>query len=327
MMGVTGEERSMSDRVRELHDGARLLEWAMIRGCSVAWGPAVEVVAARRTVLSLLDSRELDRDFFHDLLTRITDNAEDLPAWARTVIAVAVPAPAATVSFAAPGGHLTALLPPTYVRYRQTTDETAADLTANALGAACRTELVRGPEKTLAVRLGLASWGRNNITYTPTLGSYQQLVCVVTDAVLDPARRLGSASAASLPECAGCSSCAAACPTGAIVEDRFLIHAERCLVTFNERSGPWPEWLSPRAHACLIGCMACQESCPVNIGLLRVDDTDVSFSEDEASALLREEPGTTAPWPAIREKLASIGRLGDLPILGRNLRALLTDRV
>ena len=48
-----------------------------------------------------------------------------------------------------------------------------------------------------------------------------------------------------LPRCEHCRSCARACPTGAIAADRFLLHAERCLVFHNERPGtiPFPRWI------------------------------------------------------------------------------------
>ena len=95
-----------------------------------------------------------------------------------------------------------------------------------------------------------------------------------------------------------------ACPTGAIAADRFLLHAERCLVFHNERPGTvaFPEWIPPSSHGCLVGCMKCQEECPENAGLLdrTVDEGD--FSEEDTAVLL--DGVSDARIPAdLRQKL------------------------
>ncbi|MGE5485487.1 MAG: 4Fe-4S double cluster binding domain-containing protein [Ignavibacteriales bacterium] len=158
------------------------------------------------------------------------------------------------------------------------------------------------------------------------MGSYHQLAGYVTDA--DPAA-LGDAGDGAggrgapqvAGECDGCEACAGACPTGAIDPGRFLLHAERCVTLANEREDAWPGWVPPEAHNCLVGCMICQEACPMNAGLLRVETVETAFSGEETAAILagRHVEG-------IASRFASLGLQGFERDAGRNLRALLEAR-
>ncbi len=136
-------------------------------------------------------------------------------------------------------------------------------------------------------------------------------------------------------------ACMERCPTGAITGDRFPIDAESCLSRLNECPGIWPDWLPPEAHNCLWGCLACQENCPQNAGLLSYEDTGVRLdvvetaailarSEAEATASLDPNEGSPAngspdeeAWQAAVSKLGATGLDHCRAVLGRNLRALL----
>ena len=64
--------------------------------------------------------------------------------------------------------------------------------------------------------------------------------------------------------CGDCALCIPACPTGAIVEPRY-VEAQRCLAYHTiEHRGPIPEELSRKAEGRVFGCDACQEACPWN---------------------------------------------------------------
>ena len=117
------------------------------------------------------------------------------------------------------------------------------------------------PEKLLAVRSGLARYGKNNITYVPGMGSLHRLAVFVSDL---PCVEDNWGEVKTLKTCDGCTACMDACPTGAIVSDRFLIHAERCITFHNERIEEFPEWLDSSWHNCLVGCLRCQWVCPEN---------------------------------------------------------------
>ena len=126
-----------------------------------------------------------------------------------------------------------------------------------------------------------------------------------------------------LERCQNCQACIRKCPTGAISPERFLIHAERCITFYNEKPGdvPFPGWLDPAWHNCLIGCMYCQKICPENRSVLDWVEARGEFSDEEtqmvlAGVLARDLPAET------QRKLARLDLAESLGILPRNLGAL-----
>ena len=112
------------------------------------------------------------------------------------------------------------------------------------------------------------------------MGSFIQLVAFFSDL---PCPEDTWREPVMLERCQKCKACVNNCPTGAIPTDRFLLHAERCLVFFNERPPeyPFPEWVAPSAHNSLIGCMTCQQVCPENKVFLDQFADEVAFSHEE----------------------------------------------
>ena len=127
-----------------------------------------------------------------------------------------------------------------------------------------------------------------------------------------------------LPRCETCRSCAGACPTAAIASDRFLLRTERCLVFHNERPGniPFPDWIEPSSHGCLVGCMECQRACPENARLLDRVKEEGEFTEEETAALLEGIPQEKISSD-LTTKLERADLLCLFGILSRNLRAVL----
>ncbi|HHY44502.1 MAG TPA: epoxyqueuosine reductase [Firmicutes bacterium] len=182
-----------------------------------------------------------------------------------------------------------------------------------------------------AARAGLVEYGRNNITYSSEFGSFQQLAAFVTDASLEPlsgpSLSLANREPVQMEDCRDCERCFRACPTGAIDSDRFLLHAERCLTASNEFPGDWPEWVDPKSHSALVGCMKCQTVCPRNKGLLEVQKLDEEFTLEETEALLAGESYADPPrWQAVEKRFEAVGLPGYSAFAGRNLRALLDAR-
>jgi epoxyqueuosine reductase len=314
--------QKQSHRARFLEQGKQIMdkklqEWAISRGCRIAYGPAFVVEGVRRRISDQICGSEIDKGFSERELKGILggefDNVE------RSIVVIAKPRPAHLVHFDLNGTSFDALLPPTYFRYRALFEEVRLDLAKNGLPGA-KIEMLGAPLKGVAAHLGLISYGRNNIAYVPGLGSYFQLCGYVTDAVL-PQTELKPASL--LEDCRNCGICIQLCPTGAIGEDRILLHAERCLTYANENAGEWPDWVDLLAHNSLLGCMDCQQCCPANPEL-KVEDTGVRFSNAETRLLLSQDLTNMSSGTenGIRSKLAWLGQPYVEPVLGRNLRAL-----
>ena len=299
----------------------QLLDWASQRGYRIAWGPESLVEDACREISARTAGLEIDGQLFEDQLKDIV--AGRMNNASRTVVIIAKPRSAHLVHFDIDGKDLAALLPPTYFRYRATFEEVRLDLAANGLPGA-QVEFLTAPLKATASRLGLVYYGRNNISYAPGLGSYIQLCGYLTDAKLPERNAAVVGPGSLLPECEGCSICMHTCFNGAITEDRVLLRAERCLTYLNENPGSWPEWVNPKAHNSLLGCLDCQRACPVNPELT-VEDTGVRFSASETKVLLSGDatmPGAGTE-NGIRSKLAWLGQPAVESLLGRNLRALM----
>ncbi len=139
------------------------------------------------------------------------------------------------------------------------------------------------PIKLLAVRSGLATYGRNNICYVEGMGSSITLVAYFTDiqCVDDDWTNVSKASI-----CSNCNACINHCPTNAISKDRFLIDTEKCLSYYNESPLEIPEWIPSSAHNCVYDCMKCQYVCPMNKEYVNNVFGPVKFSEKETGMIM-----------------------------------------
>lgn len=302
----------------------RLQEWAAQRGYRVAWGSGSVVESVRREIVKRRSGFEFDERFFEHELKSIVGNESD--SMGGSVVIIAKPCPAHAVRFEVDGKNFDALLPPTYFRYRATFEDVRMDLAGNGIPGV-QIEYLTAPLKATASRLGLVRYGRNNISYVAGFGSYMQLCGYWANVSLAPMEEAGTAVASLLPQCENCGICSSVCPTDAISEDRVLIRAERCLTFLNENPGDWPDWVSPRAHNCLLGCLECQRACPANPEL-PIDYTGLSFSAAETRLLLSDESiADDRAESGIRMKLAWLGQPYVESVLGRNLRALTQSRL
>ncbi len=182
-----------------------------------------------------------------------------------------------------------------------------------------RAEAPRVPLKRLAVRSGLARYGRNNVTYVEGMGSYLELSASVTDMPCPedwwPKPRL-------LDACEGCGACVRACPTGALREDAFVVDTSRCLSRWNEEAGDFPAWMPPSAHHTPYDCLRCTERCPANAKRMGEVAGPVVFSEAETEALL-SGAAIESLDPGLREKVVWLGLDHWWPAIPRNIRALI----
>jgi epoxyqueuosine reductase len=240
---------------------------------------------------------------------------------ARSLIVAAAPQPQQRVGFKLKGKPYHFTVPPTYSSDTDRSVESALSAILQPEGFSLHP--VRVPEKLLAVCSGLARYGKNNIAYVDGMGSFHRLVAFFSDL---PALEDTWVGLRSMEECHKCTACISKCPTGAIVPDRFLILAERCLTFHNERSADFPDWIDPSWHNCLIGCMACQLACPVNKGFFEWFEEGVSFTGEETALLLHGVARDGLPQAAA-DKLHRLGLLDDLDLVSRNLAVLLKQRL
>jgi epoxyqueuosine reductase len=235
----------------------------------------------------------------------------------RSIIVVAAPVPALEVTFVLDGRSFQAIVPPVY---NHDTDQQVYDCIISVLKPEGYQLANAGvPKKLLATRSGLAKYGKNNITYVEGMGSYLRLAAFFTDA---PISEDQWQEPQVLDKCETCSACIKKCPSGAITSNRFLLHAEKCITYHNESEKPFPKWIDPSWHNCLIGCMICQNVCPGNPPSVRRMVDAATFSEEETNLLLKGVSEESLA-PETVEKLKRAGLFPDCKLLARNLKVLL----
>jgi epoxyqueuosine reductase len=247
---------------------------------------------------------------------------EDLPA-TRSIIVVAVPQPQTRVTFTWDGEAVQYIIPPTYLE-RETESQAWELLTQVLEPPGYRVAKAILPKKLLAVRSGLAAYGKSNITYVPGMGSFHGLVVAFSDL---PAPEDNWQPAQMLDACQKCSACLRHCPTGAITSERFLLVAERCITYHNEKPSevPFPAWIDPAWHNCLVGCLHCQRVCPQNRDVRGWVHDGAEFSQEETALLLQGIPFDQLP-PVVTAKLERVEMDSYARVLSRNLNALLTQQ-
>ena len=286
-------------------------------GYKMALVPIDHLADLQQDILGRHEQGCFDEDFYQTRLTFYDFRPPESLPTARSILVFAAPSPQNRVSFSQPGKTIRLTIPPTYVGYSLVPKQIESILAEQLTPHGYHTVRVKLPLKSLAVHSGLCEYGRNNITYAPGIGSFLQLAAFFTDLPSpdDPWRE-----PVMLERCQDCKACINNCPTKAIQTDRFLLHAERCLVYFNERPAefPFPDWVAGGWHTSLIGCMTCQKVCPENKPFLEQFAIEVAFSEAETSLLLQGVPPDQVP-PETAQKLERIDMLSDLPLIPRNL--------
>src|SRR5512137_883225 len=118
--------------------------------------------------------RQYEHQYFHP---RLPSNFKD----AKSIIVVATPQPMIRTTVRRNGNDFKFIVPPTYFDSDKVDRQARTEL-SKALGPK-KYRLVRAmlPQKLLAVRSGLAMYGKNNVTYVPTLGSLLRLTSFYTD--------------------------------------------------------------------------------------------------------------------------------------------------
>lgn len=271
----------------------------------------------------LNDHNYLDK-YMYKLFNEFHDfNLPDSPHPAKSIFIVASPSPRVKIYFGYKGKKIPVFIPPTYVEYYKKPTEINQYLNEIlAKHGYDSTRVYNLPEKLIAVHSGLAEYGINNITYIPGIGSFYLLCAFYSDL---PCTEDTWNEIHVMDACKNCYACLNKCPTSAIVSERLLIKAERCLTYHNEFKGTsdFPEWISPDSHNSLVGCLNCQINCPQNIrnlaNIVELED----FTEEETSLILEKRALSDLP-STLTVKLEHLNLTGYYHHISDNLNVLIT---
>lgn len=297
-------------------------KWAIQRGYRIGIGEIGLLDRVAKELEKQRDAHEIDPIFFKENLS-FFEEFDDLETnQNQVVIVVAVPRPAHYVGFSFDTKIMNMVLPPTYVNYRNTFAEIRRDLEKNVFNEQIGLRTLTVPLKTLTSYLGIASYGKNNLTYIPEFGSYFQLVGYLINAPFHLKNSVESSKKRLMQKCKNCSACIKACPMGAISNDRFLLHAEKCFTLYSESSKDIPTGVCFPSPNCIIGCLKCQEICPMNQGKLKYENSGVLFSIEETLAILNSDEIPPKLLETIETKYSALGLTEGTEIFFRNFKNL-----
>ena len=118
------------------------------------------------------------------------------------------------------------------------------------------------PERAVAARAGVGTYGKNNFLYVDGYGSFVMLSTIVMDTEMTYSRP--TVERKCPPDCTVCMD---ACPTKAIASPGHLIPS-RCIAyqTFSSQGAlsDIPHEIREKMGAHIHGCDVCQEACPRN---------------------------------------------------------------
>jgi epoxyqueuosine reductase len=273
--------------------------------------PEVQEAVGQLVRQGLINRRLSEKWHFH------LETNKNFPE-ARNIIIVAMPQPITRLSFSWQGNVYPAEVAPNFFKIadEKQAEKTLRDVLGNAGYIILKARLAL---KTLAVRSGLARYGKNNLAYVSGMGTFVRLIAFYTDA---PCDENDWQEPGVMKECHDCSLCRENCPTGSITTDSFLIHAEKCLGFLYDSEPGIPHWVKrqPDWPNAFIGCMRCQSACPVNKPYLKNIVNGPSFSEAETEMIINN-----IPWEQlssrVQHKLEDIR--GVYPLIAYNLAALM----
>jgi epoxyqueuosine reductase len=300
---------------------ARLIAQLEKDGYRATGVPFARLEELRESYAMLRRGGALDEGFAAETLRGLTFDPPEEVAEPRSVVVVAARDPVVLATFRWRGSDVDVPVPPTYLHFRRRNADIVG-VVQSLLPAGRSAASMGAPKKLLAVRSGLARYGRNNVAYVPGLGSFHQLATVCTDLPCEGGRWC---EPALMDACERCHLCASACPTGAIPEDRILLKGERCVTYWNEKPSeiPFPDWMSEDAHDSLVGCLRCQLACPENSDVRGEMARGPRFDEAETAALLASDKVDLPP--ELEKRLTELGLLDFLDVIPRNLSVLLRE--
>ncbi|MHA2399474.1 MAG: 4Fe-4S double cluster binding domain-containing protein [Promethearchaeota archaeon] len=306
------------DIVNNIHEDLNAIK------CKVRIVSGTHIDEIHNEVQERRNNGSLDPDFYEEYKEFFESKPEADFGKIHSIFVIAHPHPATEVIFNSDTVPLPLLIPPTYLDGSEIIDKLEELLSKMLELGGYHIAFARIPVKTLAVHSGLAEYGKNNITYVPGMGSFHRLSAYYSDLQI-PQDFWTELRAMEL--CKNCSACVNNCPTQAIQTDRFLLRAEKCITYHNEQPPeiPFPEWIDPSWHNCLIGCLICQKVCPADKKFLKWVEKGPEFTSEETYLLLTSVELDNLPLKT-KEKIKSIGLDEYYEYISRNLGVFLQSK-
>lgn len=239
----------------------------------------------------------------------------DIPFKPLSFLVIAYQSPEGEIGIRYKGEEYVFPIPPTYL------DDSTSQRLGEVLKSAAEGRQLAKTEgislKLLTVLSGLGKYGRNALCYLKGFGSFCNFEAYYTDIPCENEVN----EPALMDSCESCSLCADNCPNGAL-GGQLTVDTSRCLTMWNEHKGPLPDWIVPDVHHAVVGCMRCQEICPVNKAVLRSKKETLELSEAETECLLSLTSDVIPP--ELLRKMSDYG-LWEMfvPLAGRNIRLAL----
>ncbi|GAH14734.1 unnamed protein product, partial [marine sediment metagenome] len=117
------------------------------------------------SITKLHEQGLLDSDFYNEYKDYFEFQPEAEFGEIRSLFIITVPQPQYKITFHWNNKEVPLIIPPTYLHGTDIIKKKKAFLEEILEPAGYHVEFARIPQKTLAVRVGLAEYGRNNITY------------------------------------------------------------------------------------------------------------------------------------------------------------------
>lgn len=287
------------------------------QGFSITTCPIERLYDLKQDLEAPLKNGLIGNNFFQERLSFFRLSPQDYPKGLKSIIIAAAPQSQQETVFWYHEQEHGYPVPPTY---SDRTDKTIEKIIIDTIGPhdfSIFPALI--PVKIAAVRTGLAKYLRNNLTYCNGMGSYFRLKAFLTDL---PVYENQWHEFELMSQCESCKACLQSCPTGAIKAERILLQSDRCLSYFNEKVEEFPIWVEKSWHNSLIGCMDCQNVCPVNKKIKIHPNNKVEFLEEETEKLLNARDEKDLP-DSVLAKLHGLSLGEDWKIVARNLKVML----
>ena len=266
-MSVNDDKNRVGDQV------LAELEAEGFRAALIPFSCIEEITRAYNEYVENENSPFLIKEWFH------SGQPPDLPFTPLSFLVIAFQSPGGEMSLICDGKEIALPIPPTYLD--GSTTRRLNDVLANAVKDRQLAEVKAISLKMLSVLSGLGKYGRNALCYLDGYGSFCNFAAYYTDIPCDNEPH----ELALMDDCESCGLCIANCPNNAL-GGPLKVDAPRCLTLWNEHDGPMPDWLTPDVHHTVVGCMRCQEICPVNKAAPKIRKEALKLSGTETTTLM-----------------------------------------